>query len=444
MIAFFSSLYFKTKFYIVGILLVGMFLLGHAFPAIYLLGKISLLVFGVISLADIFILYRIKQGIVASRICPERFSNGDNNDVVIKVESHYGFNSDLEIIDEIPHQFQIRDLLWHKPIKSGENLLLKYQIRPTKRGEYDFGAINIYTASPIGFINRRYRFAENQICAVYPSYLQMKKYEMVAFSKRLSELGIKKVRKIGQSMEFEQIKEYVFGDDPRNINWKASARRNNLMVNQYEDEKSQRIYSVIDKGRLMKMPFDGLSLLDYAINSSLVISNIAVKKQDKAGLVSFSNKLSHFLKADKRPTQLRTIQHLLYSEKTKYLESNFELLTSFISRRITNRSLLMIYTNFESYVSFKRQLGYFKALSRRHLVLVIFFENTGLNELIESQPRTVEEIYDQSIAEQFTYDKHKMVRELSRLGILSILTKPENLTINTINKYLEIKARSLL
>ncbi len=329
-------------------------------------------------------------------------------------------------------------------MESKERKLLTYDLRPTKRGDYDFGAINIYASSQLGLLSRRYRFAEHQMIAVYPSYMQMKRYELVAFSQRLSELGIKKIRKIGQSMEFEQIKEYVPGDDPRVINWKASARRNELMVNQFEDEKSQRVYSIIDKGRLMKMPFDGLSLLDYSINASLVISNIAIKKQDKAGLLTFSNKLSAFLPAEKRPSQIRKIQHHLFNQKTRYLESNYSLLTAFVARKITQRSLLLLYTNFESYITFERQLPYFKALARRHLLVVVFFHNTGLKELIDTAPNNLEEIYEQSIAENFVYEKERIVREMRRQGILSILTTPKELTVNTINKYLEIKARGML
>jgi len=216
------------------------------------------------------------------------------------------------------------------------------------------------------------------------------------------------------------------------------------MVNQFEDEKSQRIYCLIDKGRLMKMPFDGLSLLDYAINASLVISNIAIKKQDKAGLLTFSNKLSAFVPAEKRASHMRRIQHHLFNQKTRYKESNYSLLTAFVARKITQRSLLLLYTNFESYITFERQLPYFKALARRHLLVVIFFRNTGLNELIDTAPKNVEEIYEQSIAENFVYEKERMVREMRRQGILSILTTPKDLTVNTINKYLEIKARGML
>src|SRR5690606_37930882 len=125
---------------------------------------------------------------------------------------------------------------------------LTYTLRPVKRGAYHFGAVNIYAGTNVQFIRRRFRFSQNKTVPVYPSFIQMRKYELLAISNRLTEFGIKKIRRIGQNREFEQIKEYVVGDDYRTINWKATARRGTLMVNTYQDERAQQVYAVIDKG----------------------------------------------------------------------------------------------------------------------------------------------------------------------------------------------------
>jgi uncharacterized protein (DUF58 family) len=215
----------------------------------------------------------------------------------------------------------------------------------------------------------------------YPSFLQLRKYMLMAFSNKLLEYGLKKIRRIGHTMEFEQIKDYVPGDDIRNINWKATAKRNQLMVNQYQDERSQPIYSVIDKGRAMKMPFEGLSLLDYAINATLVISNVALKKQDKAGMFTFSRKVENKVIAERRPSQMNTILETLYNIRTNFAESDFSRLYTDIKRSITQRSLLLLYTNFETLDALHRQLPYLQAIAKNHLLVVIFFENTELHQL---------------------------------------------------------------
>lgn len=321
---------------------------------------------------------------------------------------------------------------------------LQYKLRPTERGEYHFGKLNMYATSVFGLIARRFSFCDDAMVPTYPSFIQLRKYDLMAISNNLHQYGIKKIRRIGHTMEFEQIKEYVLGDDLRTINWKATAKSNQLMVNQFQDEKSQPVYSVIDKGRLMKMPFDGLSLLDYAINAALVISNVAIKKHDKAGTFTFSKKVENMVVAEKRTSQMNLILESLYNIKTDFFESDFGRLYGDVRRNITQRSLLLLYTNFETLDSLHRQLPYLKGMAKNHLLVVIFFKNTELNSLIENKAKTIQQVYDKVIAEKFAFEKRLIVNELKKYGIYSILTTPENLTLDTINKYLEIKARGLL
>jgi uncharacterized protein (DUF58 family) len=398
----------------------------------------------VLSLADYLFLFLNKRGVFGARSMPDRFSNGDENPVTIHITSHYPFLVQVEVIDEIPFQFQRRDVLFRAALPPGSAKIISYTLRPVKRGAYEFGRINIYVSGFGGFVKRRFRFEESKIVPVYPSFLQMRRYQLMAMHNRLSELGIKKTRRIGHSMEFEQIKDYSGGDDYRTVNWKATARKGQLMVNHFTDERSQQIYCVIDKGRVMKMPFDGLSLLDYAINASLILLNVALMKQDKAGLITFSEKIGSVLPADKKPAQMQMILEVLYNQKTRYLETDFEQLYAHMRNRITRRSLVVLFTNFESMSGLRRQLPYLRKLSQHHLLLVVFFENSGLVQLTEKKAHDIESIYIRTIGEKFAYEKKLIVKELQKYGILSILTAPQHVTVNTVNKYLELKARQAI
>ncbi len=395
-------------------------------------------------MVDTLILYANRKGFFARRDTLDKLSNGDDNPVQIVLENQYLFPVRISVIDELPFQFQVRDKEFKLNIDSGKSKTIEYDLRPVKRGEYSFGAVNVFVKSPIGFVQRRYRFSQDMMVPVYPSFMQMRKYELLAISNQLTDAGIKKIRRRGNNAEFEQIKEYVAGDDYRTINWKATARKNKLMINQYQDEKSQQVYSVIDMGRIMRMPFEGLSLLDYAINSSLVISNIAMLKQDKAGIITFSNRVQAILPADRRNAQLRKILELLYNQKTGYLESDYEHLYATIKTKINQRSLVLLYSNFESLSGLQRQIKYIRRLAKDHLLVVIFFENTELRSFIEKPARSTEEIYNKTIAEKLAYEKKLIVKELEKYGIQSILTAPQQLSVNTINKYLELKARGLI
>jgi len=420
---------------------VVLFILAFFFPWLGIIPEIFFYALMTLVFFDLVMLYRTAKGVFAKRHAPERLSNSDDNELGIFVENWYPFNISVGIIDEIPVQIQKRDVWFKTELKPRQRKLINYVLRPTKRGEYAFGAIRVFVQSPLGLINRRYTFDQAETLPVYPSFLQMRKYELMAISNNLSELGIKKIRRLGHSLEFEQVKNYVQGDDYRTINWKATARRGDLMVNSYTDEKSQHVYCVIDKSRAMKMPFEGLSLLDYAINASLVLSNIALLKEDKAGLITIAEKIGSVVPADKRPTQINKILEVLHKEKTRYLETNLELLYNTIRNVIRQRSLVVFFTNYESISSLQRQLPFLTRIAKFHLLLVVFFENTELKKLSEEPASNVEGIYIKTIAEKFAYDKKLIVKELAKHNIQSILSTPQNLTVNTINRYLEIKAK---
>ncbi len=414
------------------------------FPILFFVAKIILVASVTIVVVESIILFFNKKGLFAERIVADRLSNGDENEIKIILTNSYAIKIKVKIIDELPFVFQIRDFEITSELDKSSTKIFTYTIRPVKRGEYQFGALNIYASTILNIVCRRYRFEQNKNVAVYPSYIQMKKYQLMAVSDRLIEVGVKKIRRIGHSMEFEQIKEYVQGDDYRTINWKATARKRQLMINHYVDERAQQIYSIIDMGRTMKMPFDKMSLMDYAINSSLVISNIALLKQDKAGIIAFNNQVTSILPAERNPLQMKKIIELLYKQQTDFLESDYEKLASVIKSKIKQRSLLLFYTNFETANSLSRQIKNFKSLASSHLLIVIFFRNTGLDKVLRQKAETLEQIYHKTIAEKFEFEKKIIQKELMSVGIQSILTSPQRLTVNTINKYLELKARGMV
>ncbi len=437
-------LYIQNRFFYACIVIMILFVISFVFPRWLSIFKLLLLALVAFSFLDGLILFTAKKGIIASRLLPEKFSNGDQNPIELTIENRYTFPINIQVIDEIPEQFQVRNFQIDRKLKGSTNTKLQYELRPTERGEYHFGKLNIYVTTIFGLIARRFIFDDKAMVPTYPSFIQLRKYDLLAINNNLIHFGIKKVRRIGHTMEFEQIKEYVIGDDLRTINWKATAKKSQLMVNQFQDEKSQPVYSVIDKGRVMKMPFDGLTLLDYAINASLVMSNVVLKKHDKAGIFAFSKKVENVVVAERRTSQMNLILESLYNIKTDFYESDFSRLYADIKRNINQRSLILLYTNFETLDGLHRQIPYLKGIARNHLLVVVFFKNTELNSIINKKSETVQQAYDKVIAEKFSFEKRLIVNELKKYGIYSILTTPENLTIDSINKYLEFKAKGFI
>ena len=437
-----KSLYVHRNLILVLSAIIALFLLSYWFEVLFPIAWILVIITVILIIYDIYLLYSNKKGMYAERELPVKFSNSDYNEVFVTLKNNYTFPVECEIIEELPVQFQKRDFKYLIKLKAFQKYKFEYNLKPVERGEYYFGRLLVFVSSPLRIISRRYSFyKEKTMIKTYPSYLQMKKYSFLVLNDKLNEYGVKKIRRLGHTMEFEQIKKYVTGDDVRSINWKATAKHGKLMVNQYQDEKSQPIYSVIDTGRVMRMPFEGLKLLDYAINSALAFSNIAILKTDKAGIIDFGKKVNTFLPASNLKTQMLKINESLYNIDTDFMDSDFGYLSSYIKHKITHRSLLIIYTNFEHKSSLRRQLRYIKSLSKKHPIVVVIFKNTELEKLTNDKVKKIRDIYHKTIGKKFAYDKKLIVKELQRHGIHTVLTKPQDLTVNVINKYFELKAR---
>jgi uncharacterized protein (DUF58 family) len=438
------SLFLTNRFFFVAAALVLTMMLSYAFPFLFPIVKTSCVLFAVVCSIDIILLYNKRIVVSAERETPPMMSLGDANPILIRLINKSGISLFVDVIDELPEQFQQRDFKLSLSLSPTVAYRETYTLRPVARGEYLFGKTHLYLSTNLGLAKRRISSANEVNVPVYPSIIQMKKYELKTFARTATESGVKKVRRIGHSYEFEHIKQYVRGDDYRSINWKATGRRAQLMVNQYEDEKSQQVYCIIDKSRVMHMPFNGLSLFDYAVNASLVISNIILGKQDKAGLITFAESPKSLIKAERSKTQLRKILETLYKEKEGSVEANYESLYMSVRNFVSSRSLLFLYTNFESTYALQRALPQLRKLNDQHLLVVIFFENTEITANTSAQVETLEDIYTQVTAENYSFTKVQLAQQLRQFGIFSILTKPENLTVSTINKYLELKSRGMI
>lgn len=432
----------NRRFYIVLSLIILLMGSGYAFAPLFVIGQLALFVLVLTIAAEGIMLYRLR-GIQAFRQCASRFSNGDENKVDIRVESNYPHAVSVEVVDEIPFIFQKRDVSFRMKLQANEGKTISYHLRPTSRGIYSFGHIRVFVTGQLGLLSRRYTCGEAIDIKVYPSYLMLHRYELLAISDNLTELGIKRIRRVGHHTEFEQIKEYVKGDDYRTINWKASARRHQLMVNVYQDERSQQIYNVIDKGRVMQQAFRGMTLLDYAINASLVLSYIAMRKEDKAGIATFNEHFDTFVPASRQPGHMQTLLESLYSQQTTFGETDFSSLCVHFNKHVNKRSLLILYTNFSGLGSMTRQLAYLQQLNRQHRLFVVFFEDADLKNYIATPAKDTEDYYRHVIAEKFAFEKRLIVTTLKQHGIYSLLTTPENLSVDVINKYLEMKSRQL-
>ena len=408
----------------------------------YLAVVLLVLVLGAL-VVDIYLLYAAAGKLSVERRTPRVLSLSDSSQIRVLVRYAGQLPLRAVLTDELPFDLQVRDQAIPFAIGPDFDQEITYPVRPLTRGEYEFGDVNLFLTTRLGLAEHRLRTPATTVVPVYPSIIQMQQFALKATTTVASD-GRRRLRRLTKSYEFDQIKEYVTGDDYRSINWKATGRTNQLMVNQYEDERSQRIYCCVDRGRTMLMPFNGLSLLDYAINATLALSNVIIKRQDRAGLITFADKIGTVLPADARPDHLRRIMEALYREEEKQQEADYDLLYYASRKLVGGRSLMILFTNFESTYALDRTLPALRRVARAHQLIVVLFENTEIADLLKERVEEVEDVYRQSTARDWLQQRQLMAARLRQNGVNVVLTRPEQLSGAVINKYLELKRRGVV
>lgn len=438
---FFKSIFLTRLFFVLfGVVVIG-FAISFAIPFLLFWAKVGFFSLIGFTFLDSLLLFSIKTPLSFERNVSSRLNLGDANEIELIVKNNSTQSISFILIEGFPIEMQERSKQFSAILGGDKEISFHYTFVPKARGEYFFEDVFFQISSLFNLAGRKIEIPAKQSFQVFPSILQMKKYELMVFQQQKVESGIKKIRRLGNNSEFEQIRNYVQGDEIKRINWKATSRGRELMVNQYQEEKSQHIYCIVDKSRNMQVEFDGLSMLDYSINSTLVFSNITIKKGDKTGLITFSDKIGSQLVAEKSNGQMKRILDILYNQKTHYRDGNFELLFESIRTTIKTRSLLVLFTNFETESAMRRALPLMRKINQKHVLVVVFFQNNELEEMAFQDINSTRDIYQSAVAERMISVKHKIAMELKKNGIHTILTRPEDLSINTINKYLELKAK---
>jgi len=439
-----GKIYINTTFYWMMGVIIGISICSFVWTPLYYVAVVILLALFLRIGYEIFILNSLAKDITISRVTLEKWSLGEDHEIQYKLHNHSPSPLNITVFDDLPVQLQHRGAIRELTLAGQGETKFTHEFKPLQRGEFAFG--NIYLMIRLekyALIQYRETVPMNTITRVYPSVIQMKKYAINISPQTASLMGVRKVRTLGENDEFEHLRHHRQGDDIKSVNWRASSRTGELIVNQFQDTKSQLVYSVIDTGRAMEMPFGGLSLLDYSINSALVLSRATIAKYDKAGLLCFSKNYMSYLPAHAHAVQIENVYKTLYNLQTNFEEADYFHLFKYITRHIKRRSILFLFTNFETVHDLNRNLPHLRALNQKHLLIVIIFSNKELVKAAEQACQKVDDIYHQTFASSLYYEKLTITKKMSSYGIQNILTSPEDLSLNVINKYIEIKAKRM-
>ena len=373
-----------------------------------------------------------------------RLCIGADNPVRLVVRNASRLTARILPLDELPEDMAASLLPEdYTTVRPGKTVELTYQLRPDRRGHFAFGNFYVFARTVFGLWERRLLICGGAEAKVYPEFRQLSEREAQYRLQHDVQVGKRLIRTVSNSTEFEEIREFIRGDDFRRINWKATARRQQVMVNHFDDERAQMVYTVVDHGRHMQRRFDYMTLVDHAVNAALQLSFTAMHNDDLAGLVTFGHDAPVVVPPRKSAKQLGLILEQLYHLEPRYAESDFSQLASVLAARAPRHALMVLFTDFLTEDAFRRQLPHLQRIARKHALVVVFFEDAELTAYTAALPdrANVSERVSHALAAELALQKQQMVDLLRRNGIHALCTRPEQLTGNVVRKYFALKKR---
>ena len=315
---------------------------------------------------------------------------------------------------------------------------------PWNRGAYRLGDVGVRSMGPLGIAGRQFILPLAEECRVYPDIVAVQRYALLARKGALQELGIRTLRYAGVGTEFESLRDYQHGDDYRDIDWKATARRAKPVVRRFEVERSQTIVLAVDAGRLMQPVVGGLSKLDRAVNAALLLAYLATRGGDLVGLLVFGRDIHTFLPPKKGHRQFLAVLEALYSVEGRTEESDYVRALTYLSTRLSRRSLVVLFTDVVGQEPSRRLIGVLNGLMPRHLPLVITQRNRDIERRARAEARTESDVFGVAVAEDVLRDKAEALGVLASRGALVLDVDADELSVAAVNRYLEVKARGKL
>ena len=322
--------------------------------------------------------------------------------------------------------------------------VLHYVLRPRRRGAFAVEEVYLRARSRLGFWQRLLQYPAATMIHVYPDMKQLDQYALLARTNRLSLLGVRRTRRIGQDNEFERLRDYTIDDNYKRINWRATARRSKLTVQDYQTSQSQRLIFLLDCGRMMTNEAAGLSLLDHALNAMLMLSYVALRQGDAVGLVSFSDEIHSYIPPRGGMRQMNRLLHASFDRFPRLVESRYDQAFFYLASHCRKRSLVVLVTNIIDEVNANQVQRHLTNLVGCHLPLGVLLRDRRLFEAVEAEHPQGQQLWRAAAAAEILTWRRQVLADLQSKGVLSLDVFPEQMTAPLVNRYLEVKARHLL
>jgi uncharacterized protein (DUF58 family) len=379
-----------------------------------------------------------------SRQHDTKLSLGADNPIHLLVRNRSRRPATFWLRDEPPDKFKIDTRILTGVVPARRTWQGAYRVRPLRRGDYQFGDLNLRWRGPLGLIVRQARIEASGPVKVYPNLLDVRRYDLLLRRNRLQELGLRHTRMFGEGTEFERLREYLPDDEFRRIDWKATARRNRPITIEYQTERSQNVIAVLDTGRMMQSPVAQIAKLDYVVNAVLFLAYVATGKGDKVGLMTFADDVVQFVTPRQGRGQFYRMLELLYGIEAQPVEPNYRRALSYLALKQRKRSLVVIFTDLSGGMSMQALVSHVSVLARRSLPLVVTISDPDIHAATHQQPHDSLTVYQRAAAAQLLDERQVALDNLRRQGVLTLDVPANQLSMAVINRYLELKGRTLL
>jgi uncharacterized protein (DUF58 family) len=384
------------------------------------------------------------QRIVVTRQHDTKLSLGAENPISLTLRNPTRRTIAFWVRDEPPDAFQIEERILQGQLAPRQTWQSVYHVRPLRRGDYHFGDINLRWDGPLGLSVRQGRIPAAGPVKVYPNLMDVRRYDLLLRHNRLQEMGLRHSRLFGQGTEFERLRDYIPDDEYRRINWKATARRHRPITAEYQTERSQSVIAVVDTGRLMQSPVAQIAKLDYVVNAVLLLAYVVTGKGDKVGMMTFADEVTGFVSPQQGRRQFYRMLEMLYAVEAQPVEPDYRKALSYLALKHRKRALVVVFTDLSGDVSMETLISQVALLARRSLPLVVTISDPGVHAAAREQPQDSLAAYQRMVASQMLDDRRLALEELHRRGVLTLDVPANQLSTAVINRYLELKGKTLL
>ncbi len=392
----------------------------------------------VLLIADAMLL-RGTHAVHGRRTHEEILSLGVANLVTLTMENPTVIPLRVALRDLPPDQCDSEPTSTSAPLKALGSLTFAYHLTPLKRGECAFGPLTARVKTALGlWVSQRVLVSGGSV-KVYPNIQQTKQEQLLSRRLRARQMGLRAMRLRGRGTEFESLRDYQPDDELRWVDWKASARRGNLVAREYDIERSQQIMLVLDMGRPMASHLDYMTKLDHAINASVLLTYVSAQSDDRVGLMAFADEVVTFMPPGKGAGQLPLVLEQLYPLQPRQVESDYRGAFTFLASRLRKRSFIVLFTDLIDPDSSRRLLDNLVLLHPRHLVLCVALSDYELKQILSGAPADITGMYQQTMATAVLEDRHLALAQLHQRGILTLDAAPSDLSVSVVNRYLSVK-----